>query len=47
MSEYHAEAQQATAGEGLSQGPYVAARAGFKPMALQIKGDQYPTMPHK
>src|SRR6218665_2141186 len=32
VSEFHAEALQAT--EGLVQGPYVAARAGFKPATL-------------
>src|SRR6218665_2061681 len=31
VSEFHAEASQATASKGLSQGPYVAARAGFEP----------------
>ena len=35
VSEFHAEAQQATASEGLAQGPYVAARAGFEPMTLR------------
>jgi len=30
-SEFHAEVQQATAREGLAQGPYKAARAGFEP----------------
>ena len=40
MSEFHAEAPQATASEGLSQGPYVAARAGFEPMTLWTKGDK-------
>ena len=29
MSEFHAEASQATASEGLVHGPYAAARAGF------------------
>jgi len=28
---FHAEASQATASEGLAQGTYVAARAGFDP----------------
>ena len=37
MSE-HAEALQATASEGLAQGPYVAARAGFEPTTLRSKG---------
>ena len=35
MSEFHAEAPQATAGEELAQGPYVAAREGFEPTTLQ------------
>jgi len=38
VSEFHAEAPQATASEGLDQGPYVAARAGFKPETLRTKG---------
>ena len=29
---------QATASEGLAQGSYVAARAGFEPTTLQLKG---------
>ena len=29
VSKFHAEAPQATASEGLAQGPYVAARVGF------------------
>jgi len=29
--EFHAKAPQATASERLTQGPYVAARVGFKP----------------
>src|SRR6218665_2218332 len=29
---------QATVSEGLAQGPYVAARAGFEPTTLQSKG---------
>ena len=40
VSEFHAEAPQATAGKGLAQGPYVAARAGFEPMTLRTKGDE-------
>jgi len=31
VSEFHAEASQATASEGLAQGLYVAATAGFEP----------------
>ena len=38
MSEFHAEAPQATASEVLAQGPYMAATAGFKPMTLRTKG---------
>ena len=34
----HAEAKQATASEGLAQGPYMAARAGFEPTTLMSKG---------
>ena len=32
------EALQATASQGLAQGPYVAARAGFEPGTLLSKG---------
>src|SRR6218665_1581169 len=35
VSEFHAEAPQATVSEGLAQGPYVAARAGFEPTTLR------------
>ena len=38
--EFHAEAPQATASEGLAQGPYVAARAGLEPTTLRTKGDE-------
>ena len=39
VSEFtHAEALQATASEGLAQGPYMAARAGFKPTTFRSKG---------
>ena len=38
VSEFHAKAQQATASEGLVQGPYVAARTGFEPATLRTKG---------
>ena len=40
VSEFHAEAPQATVSEGLAQGPYVAARAGFEPEILRTKGDE-------
>ena len=36
--EFHAEAPQATASEGLAQGPYLAARVGFESMILWTKG---------
>ena len=36
--EFHTEASQTTVSEGLAQGPYVAARAGFEPATLQTKG---------
>jgi len=36
--EFHAEALQTTVSEGLAQGSYVAARAGFKPTTLRTKG---------
>ena len=39
-SEFHAKAPQATESEGLAQGPYVAARAGFEPTTLRPKGDE-------
>ena len=38
VSEFHAEAPQATVSEGLAQGPYVAARAEVEPMSLRTKG---------
>ena len=38
VPEFHAEAPQATASEGLAQGPYVVARAGFEPATLLTKG---------
>jgi len=38
VPEFHTEAPQATVSEGLTQGPNVAARAGFKPMTLRSKG---------
>ena len=40
VSEFHAEAPQATASKGLAQGPYVAARTGFEPTTLRTKGDE-------
>ena len=38
MSEFHVEAPQATANEGLAKDPNVAARAGFEPTTLRMKG---------
>ena len=40
VSEFDAEAPQATANEGLAQGPYVAAKTGLKPTTFQTKGVQ-------
>jgi len=39
-SEFHAEASQATVSEGLAQGHYVTARAGFETATLRTKGDE-------
>ena len=38
VSEFHPEKPQATANEGLAQGPYMAARVGFEPTTLRMKG---------
>ena len=38
VSEFHAEAPQVTASEGLAQGPNVAAGARFEPTTLRTKG---------
>jgi len=38
--ECHTDAPQATASEGLAQGPYMVARAVFEPMILQTKSDE-------
>ena len=43
--EFHAEAPQAIANEGLAQGPYVAVRAGFEPTTLRTKGVVYTNAP--
>ena len=40
MSEFHAEAPQAAASEGLAQSPYVSARAGFEHTTLRTKGEE-------
>src|SRR6218665_1675680 len=37
VPEFEAEASQATVSEGLTQGPYVAARPGVEPMTLRTK----------
>src|SRR6218665_377547 len=37
VSRRSAQACQATAGKGLAQGPYLAARAGVKPTTLRLK----------
>ena len=50
VSEFQAEALQATASEGLAQGPYAMARAGLEPMTLWSKGidsTNVPPCPHK
>ena len=52
MSEFHAKAPQPTASaiEGLAQGPYVAARAGFEPTTLRstaIDSTNEPTRPQR
>src|SRR6218665_1323033 len=41
----HAEELQATASEGLAQGPYVATIVGFEPTTLRSKGINS-TVPH-
>ena len=45
MSEFHAEAPQATVSQGLAQGPYVAARAGFEPATLRTRVDESTSEP--
>ena len=45
VSEFHAESTQATASEGLAQGLYTAAKAGFEPIILRRKGDEYTNEP--
>ena len=46
VSEFHSEAPQATASEGLVQGPYVAARAGFEPATLRTMAPDLPMTHH-
>src|SRR6218665_310699 len=41
----HTKALQATVSEGLAQGPYVAARVGFKPATLQMQDTELTTEP--
>src|SRR6218665_1241283 len=38
VPEFYAEVPQATASEGLTQDPYVAAKVGFEPATLRMKG---------
>ena len=38
VSEFHTKETQATASEGLSQNPYMVARAGVEPATLRMKG---------
>ena len=38
VPEFHAEVPPATASEGLAQGPYVVATAGFETTTLRLKG---------
>jgi len=45
LSEFHAEAPHATASEGLVQGPYMAAGAGFEPTDERQRIYQRATMP--
>ena len=47
VSEFHAEAPQATASEGLAQGAYVTPRAGFEPATLRTKGDESTNEPSR
>ena len=37
VSEFHAEAPQATVSKGLAQGPYVGARVGVEPTTLRLR----------
>ena len=47
VSEFHAEASQATVNEELAKGPYVAARAGVEPTTLRAKGDESTNKPQR
>ena len=46
QDEFHAEAPLAAVSEGLSQGPYVAARAVVEPMTIRTKGIDYQCATH-
>jgi len=46
VSEFHTKAPQATASEGLVQGPYVATRAGFEPLPFGQKAMNLPMSHH-
>ena len=49
VTEFHAEAPQATVSKGLYQDPYMAARAGVEPTTLRLSHrlNQCATMSHK
>src|SRR6218665_83258 len=47
VSEFHAEAPQATTSEGLAQDPCVSARAGFEPATLRTKGAESTNEPQR
>jgi len=47
VSEFHAEAPQATVSQGLAHDLYMAARAGFEPTTLWIKGDESTNDPQR
>ena len=40
VSDFLAEAPQAIASEGLAQGSYMTAKAGFEPATLRTKGNE-------
>ena len=46
VSEFHANAPQATASDGLAQGPYIVARAGFEPATFRRKASNLPMSHH-
>ena len=46
MPELLTEASQTTVGEGLAQGPYVAARAGVELVTFRTKGLDSTNAPH-